>query len=927
MRIATSSKIVLVLIAAGLMLGGCDRLRNFSDQEHVQRAKEMQGKGNIDGSVIELKNAVSKNPKNAEARWMLGEAYIVLDQGGPAEKELKRARELGIAEETIKVPLARAYLDQGKFKEVLEEIRPSDQSSNRAKAQILKLRGDALIGTRKTAEGCELYLQSNQVDAEFVEAYWGLSRCEVNRNNLTAARAALDRAIKVDAREYGSWTVLGDLEHMQGRLAEAERAYLTALKYKPMHIPTRIKLATNYLSQKNNDAAAKEIASLRKTAPQNPQVRYLEALMNFQQGKHALARDQLQEMLRLQPGHLAGILLYGTASMSLGADEQASKAFARFLSVVPGHIHARKMAADVANKRGEPRHALELLAPILKHRPNDSEAMILAAEAYTKLREPAKAAALYEKAVAVVPDNTALRTDLALSRLASGEADRAISDLSAVIEASPKAYKADTTLASIYMQKKQWDKALQVIANLEKKLPNNPDVFNLKAAVYIGKGDTAQGRAVLNQALAAKPDYVPAAVNLARLEMSENKPDAARKHLENILDKDRKNLAAMLALAEIARTRQQEAEHVSWLEKAAKAHPAALQPKIGMIRYQLSRGQAQQALTLAREAATAFPKDNEVLELLAQTQFAAREMENAAVSYQKLTEAAPEQVSARFGLASVLLAKGEGKGARSALEETLKLDPRHLEAQSMLFGLELRAKKFAEAMRLAKNVQLQYPRQPAGYIMEGDALFVQAQYVQANRAFEQAFTLAQSGNTLIRVHESASAAGQEVSATQRLQKWMKDHPDDLTVPTYYAAFLVRKGNEREAIAQYEALVKRAPNHVLALNNLANLYQRMGDRRALETAERAQKLAPESAMVLDTLGWILLEQGQAKKAEPLLAKAAASQTLLTARYHWAVALSQTGSKERATEELKRLLAGDAPFAEREQAKTLLAQLQR
>lgn len=925
---STTRWMVLAALAFSVTLPGCDRFRNFTDQEHVQRAKDLLAKNDLRASEIELKNAISKNPKNAEARWLLGDVYLESDQGASAEKEFKRALELGVSAESLKVPLGRAYAEQGKYKELLQEIDLGPQTATRAHAHILKLRGDAFMATRKGKEGCELYVQSNQIDKDFVEAYWGLSRCAVGRQDTKAARAQLEQALSIDRNNYGTWAVLGDLERSQGHQKEAEQNYLAALKLKPKHVPSRLKLVQVYLAQNKLDAATKEVGALRKEAPRNTQARYLEALVSYQQGKYPVAREQLQGLLRQQPNHLAGVLLFGSVSLALGDDEQASQAFDRFLGVVPGHIHARKLAATTALKRSEPRRALEWVNPILKQRPNDGEAMALAAEAYMQLREPEKASDWYEKAVAAKPDNAKLRTELALSRLSSGESDQAIEDLTSIIQASPTASKADTALASVYLQKKQFDQALQVIANLEKKLPKNPDVLNLKAAAYVGKGDMVQARKALTQALELRPDYTPAAVNLARLEMQDKKPDAARKHLEGILKKNSDSLSGMLALAEFERSQNQEAAaYVSLLNRAVKAHPKALAPQMELVQHQLAKGEARQALVLARGMTTTFPNSREVQELLAQTQLAAGERENAVASYQKLVEEAPERISAQFGLANAQLAKGDAKAARIALASTLKLEPRHIGAQSMLFGIELREKKYAEALRLAKAAQSQYPQAPFGHVMEGDVQIVQGQYAAATRAYEQAFAITPTGLMLSRVHGAATAAGQEQAATTRLKKWIQDHPGDTEVRAYYAAFLVRKEQDKEAIIQYEALLKHTPNHVLALNNLANLHQRNGDKRALEIAERASKLAPQNPTVQDTLGWILVEQGQAKRAEPLLAKSVAAQPSPTGHYHWAVALAQTGSRERAAGELKRLLATNQKFPESEQAKALLGQLQR
>ena len=113
---------------------------------------------------------------------------------------------------------------------------------------------------------------------------------------------------------------------------------------------------------------------------------------------------------------------------------------------------------------------------------------------------------------------------------------------------------------------------------------------------------------------------------------------------------------------------------------------------------------------------------------------------------------------------------------------------------------------------------------------------------------------------------------------------------------------------------------------MILNNLASLYQTEKDSRALVTAEKALKLAPDNAETQDTLGWILLEQGQAPRGLELLRTAAsAAPKSTTIRYHFAVALSQSGDKARARKELEALLSNNPKFPEADAAKALLKSL--
>ena len=136
----------LLMLAAALATGGCDRAQRYTDQEYVQKARAFQDQGKLDSALIELKNALQKNPKNSDARWRLAEIYIGQGLGEPAENELKKARELGMDSEALKIPMGRALLLQGLYPRILAEIQPGPQSSPENVAKILEIDGRAQHG-------------------------------------------------------------------------------------------------------------------------------------------------------------------------------------------------------------------------------------------------------------------------------------------------------------------------------------------------------------------------------------------------------------------------------------------------------------------------------------------------------------------------------------------------------------------------------------------------------------------------------------------------------------------------------------------------------------------------------------------------------------------------------------------------------------
>src|SRR4030066_1786295 len=131
---------IALAFATSAALTGCDRTSNLTEQEHIQRAKDFEDKGNLKGSIVELKNAIQKNPDSPQARLLLGQVYLKAGMGAEAEKELSQAVKLGVNLESIKLQLGEALMLMGEYTRVLDEIHPADQTSKANLARIYQIR-------------------------------------------------------------------------------------------------------------------------------------------------------------------------------------------------------------------------------------------------------------------------------------------------------------------------------------------------------------------------------------------------------------------------------------------------------------------------------------------------------------------------------------------------------------------------------------------------------------------------------------------------------------------------------------------------------------------------------------------------------------------------------------------------------------------
>jgi len=925
MQLRPIASALLIAALSSTILPGCDKLSNATPEELIERAKDFQAKGDLKASIIELKSAIQKDPNNPQARWMLGEIYIKNSMGTEAEKELRKAMDLGVRKESIKTLLGEALLLQEEYKKTLDEIRVEPETTPFNHARILRQRGEAQIGLGHLEEGCSLFQNAQEVFAAYAPAYRASAKCSIAHHNYDEAKTRLDAALKIDAQDADTWAQLGELELIRNNSQAAKTAFLKAQHLDRGHIRAAVGLVSLYLKSGELGKAAAEIEAARKLNPNNLLVRYNEALVAFRQGNYKQARDKLQQILRNIPNHMPSVLLSGAIDFTLGSFELANQNLSKFLSQYPGNSYAAKALAATKLNLNQPQDALRLINNLLAVYPDDPQVLALAGTAYSQTKDYPKAAEFLNKAAAIEPKNAAVQTGLAYAQLGSGNMQQAIAALESVVALEPGQGNADAMLMATHLQLKEYDKALSVAQSWKKDQPNNPAVYNLEGGAYLGKKDIANARKSFEQALAARPDYLPAAENLAKLDMSDKNPEAAYKRFEKVLAADKDNVGAMIILANLSMSAGKPQEYVNWLEKAIKTKAAPLEPYQLLTAYYLKKPDPTKAMSVARSAQTSIPGNPDALDLLGATQLATGNKTDALATYYSLVNLAPKSPLSYVRLASVQALMRDNQKAKASLKQALTLNPDYRDAQTALIMLNMQMGAYDEALTLSRQIQQTNPGIPLGAGLEGDLLMAQKKYGAAAQAYGKALEIGNSGLFAMKLHQAQSLAGQTAQAENTLLGWLRNNPNDLLTRAYLGESYSKMGRYPQAIEQYQYVLDKSPATVPVLNNLAWAYRQQKDPRALGTAERAYKLAPENPVVMDTYGWLLLEQGNLAQALPLLQRAAARSPQPELRYHLAVALLKTGDKDKARKELESILKTGTVFPSEKEAHALLTTL--
>ncbi len=97
------------------------------------------------------------------------------------------------------------------------------------------------------------------------------------------------------------------------------------------------------------------------------------------------------------------------------------------------------------------------------------------------------------------------------------------------------------------------------------------------------------------------------------------------------------------------------------------------------------------------------------------------------------------------------------------------------------------------------------------------------------------------------------------------------NPDELSVRYARGLLQVELGRVEEALADFSAVVALRPNDPIALNALGYTLTDLTDRHdeAYPLIRRALELDPDSAAILDSMGWVLFKLGRADEGLPYI----------------------------------------------------------
>ncbi len=852
-------------MSALVILAGCSK---ENPDDLVASAKTYIAKNDPRAAIIQLKNALQKKPDAAEARFLLGQATLAVGDPVSATIDLQRALDQGYPADKVLPVLLEAQLAQGKADLVVREYankRYDDPKLTAAVQTALASAYGALGQPEKSKAAVAAALAAAPDDTK---ALLFQARLLAEQGRVDDGLATVDRLVRQEAGNADVWYAQGDLLwHGKRDDAAAEKAYRKAVEVNPGHVPSRSALVALLLARDDTKAAAPEIDALRKLPGQQVAAAFFDAQSAYQSGNIGRAHELIQQVLKASPDSPSALQLDGAVALSMRSLLAAERSLTKALQLQPKLTMARRLLAQTYLRSGDPDKALAALAPHLaggEPRPAD---LSLAGEAWLQKGDRAKAEGLFKRAMAseAEGERTRTRTALALLELDKNRSEAALGELQAIASADKSTY-ADLALVTVHLRQGDIKRALDAIGRLEAKAPDKPDAPYLRGTVLLQQNQRAGAREAFEKAVTKDPVYIPAVAQLVALDLADNKPEQARARFEKVLATDKGNVGALLGLSALReRTGAKPDEVLQPLREAVKQNPGDVNARLRLVDALLNQHEPKQALEAAQQATGAMPDSIELLDALGRAQTASGNTEQAIGTFNKLTSLAPQTPQPYMRLAAIALSQGNTDVAARHLRKAIDITPNLVTAQQMLMGIELRNKRSAEALAIARKVQQQRPQELTGFMWEADIQAAQTDAAGAADIYRTLFKRFQRTDPLVKMHVALLQLGRKAEADAAAKSWLAQHPNDVAFHLYLGDVALAHQEYEPAADRFRFVLKLQPDNVSALNNLAWVLARQGKPGAVDSARQALLLRPRTPTLMDTLAFALASEKQYDEA--------------------------------------------------------------
>lgn len=510
---------------------------------------------------------------------------------------------------------------------------------------------------------------------------------------------------------------------------------------------------------------------------------------------------------------------------------------------------------------------------------------------------------------------------LALKYLQAGDLDSIINKIPH--NKTGESRKSQYILALAYAKKGERDKAWNVFQDVARDLSSTEQKELLEARLYVALGELNKAETLYGKYVNSGSVY--ALTGLTQIYMRERKYEQAERLLINSLQKAPVKYNATLLLADLYANTGQKQKIFDLLNKAISDEPKNDGYKLVLAKAYYRYAKYQDALDLCGDIIKSDIKNIECYVIKANSSIRLGDINQASEVFRNLLKQSPDNTYSYLMLALLADKQSKPDDAMKYIDRALEINPRYMDAIYAKIELFLKQNRTQDAFEFAKTAANSFKQEQVKYLLMG---FVYGKLGDDKNAYLNYRSAQENGNQDIRIamrmYEYSLSVNGESTAYDELERFVKSQ--NKVENAYFAAnyFMGRK-NYKLAEKYYELFVRDKPDNVVALNNLAWIKMHDGDNKtAMTYIKKALLLAPTSAAIMDTMGQILLQSGEYDKAGSYLLSASEKMgENPSVKYHLALYYFHRNEIKKTRELLGQIVGSE--FDEQADAKKLLARI--
>ena len=885
-------------------------------------------------AVIYLKNIFQENPNHMPSRVLMAQILITQGNGAGAQIELDRARDGKVDNDRLITLYGQAYLLQGKYDEAIA-VAKLGQRDEQIESELLLIRGQAYIGKKQYNLADKAFISALSLKPKNQLALLGRAQIALQSSEVAQALSYIDLSLSSVKPFINGWILKSKILH---RLNDRQGALLAideALKINNAHLSARLTKAMLHIELQEYQQAAPHVDYILNEIPNEPRAGYLKAIINASLPSNdnknpdnnklteviATLAAVPPEVMRNTPDYY---FLAGLTNFQYGNLDDAHRYLSYYLSYVEFDIDSVRMLATIEIEQGNLNSARNLLTKTNVARPGNPDILTLLGLTYLQLEDSAKAQYYFEKVVDSYPHSTINVSNLARSKMQSGDYQSAIEVLSAVKDNELNGTQIKLLLIDSYQNTKNYSAAIDIAKTLIKEFPQNSFFQQRIGMLYGLNRQIPEARTAFEQSLKLNDANIIAMVHLARMDNIVGDFDKALSFLQTKLATFDKNILLMTEISDSYLFKKDIDNALLWIQKSYAQDPNDFYVVLKLSRILTKQNRLDEAVDLVDEFIGANPKQSQALLTIATLYQQQNKHQQAVLALRDYVEKSRKKANAFIILAKAQIKAKDNSGAMMSYKKAIIADDKYLPAYLGLVNLTIKEKNESFSLSLIASIADLTQSDSLPLVLKGDLYLALGDNAQSIRFYLRALEKSDQKQAMLGLYRSYKQQGNPSKAIAPLKNWLKKYPNDMLVAIALADSYKANLQMQKSAEQYQALIKTHGPLPILLNNAASVEFTLGNiDKAEKYAQQAYEYLPENVVIIDTLAWIKSRLGQHKQAIALFRLALTKDfDNAEVKYHTAVTLYALSRKVEAKKYLIEAIDSEQNFPEKKTANSLL-----